>query len=88
MPEGPGRLQVLQNRHDSRLAGHYGVRKTVELVARDYGGHSNGKYVKDFVGTCDICARAKAPRHKPYGYLQPMPVPTRPWGSVFSRFYH
>src|SRR3954451_5952441 len=27
-----------------------------------------------------------APHHKPYGYLQPMPVPTRPWGSVSVDF--
>src|SRR5436305_4235087 len=24
----------------------------------------------------------KAPRHKPYGELQPLPVPTRPWMSM------
>ena len=48
------RLQVLQNRHDSRLAGHYGVRKTTELVTRDYWWPQQWKYVKDFVNTCDI----------------------------------
>ena len=40
------------------------------------------KDVKEFVLTCDICSRSKNPRHRPYGLLQPLPIPRRPWSSV------
>ncbi len=30
------RLKVLRARHDSPLAGHPGISKTIELVSRDY----------------------------------------------------
>ena len=36
VPDGPSRLQVLQYCHDSPLAGHFGVQKTLELVMRNY----------------------------------------------------
>ena len=36
VPNGAACLQVLQHRHDARLAGHFGIHKTADLVARDY----------------------------------------------------
>ena len=44
------------------------------------------KDVKEFVLSCDICSRSKIPRHRPYGLLQPLPVPRRPWSSVSMDF--
>ena len=38
--------------------------------------------VISIVSKCDICQRAKSSRHKPYGQLQPLPVPQRPWESI------
>ena len=39
-------------------------------------------FVNEYVRTCDTCARNKAPRHAPYGHLQPLPIPSSPWKSV------
>ena len=86
VPEGEARLQVLQHRHDTRLAGHFGIHKTADLVARDYWWPQQWKFVKEFVRSCDTCARSKAPRHRPYGLLQPLPVPFRPWASLTMDF--
>ena len=44
------------------------------------------KDVKEFVLSCDICSRSKNPRHRPYGLLQPLPIPHRPWSSVSMDF--
>ena len=44
------------------------------------------KYIKDYVGGCDICQRSKSSNHKPYGLLQPLPVPDRPWASISVDF--
>ncbi|SOV07292.1 uncharacterized protein UDID_18776 [Ustilago sp. UG-2017a] len=34
----------------------------------------------------EVCARYKAPRHRPYGLLQPLATPDRPWGSISLDF--
>ena len=44
------------------------------------------KLVREFVRTCDVCARAKAPRHRLYGLLHPLPIPNEPWASISMDF--
>ena len=44
------------------------------------------KYVFDYCTTCDIYARAKPTRHKPYGLLKQLPIPERPWESISLDF--
>ena len=78
LPQGPLPLKILQARHDFLAAGYFGFNKTIELVARDYWWPQMWKYVKDFVRSCDTCAKAKAPRHQPHGLLHPLPIPKGP----------
>jgi len=40
---------------------------------------------KKFVLHCVLCARKKPSRYRPYGLLQPLPVPGRPWHSISYR---
>ena len=42
--------------------------------------------VKEYVTTCSICQNCAIPRHKPYGKLEPLPVPERPWQEVSLDF--
>lgn len=86
VPEGPLRLQVLQARHDLPAAGHFGFNKTMELLSRDFWWPQMWKTVKDYTKTCDVCSRSKVPRHRPYGLLQPLSVPKRPWSSISMDF--
>ena len=86
IPQGPTRLRVLQSRHDFPAAGHFGFNKTLELISRDFWWPQMWKDVKEFVLSCDICSRSKTPRHRPYGLLQPLSVPRRPWSSVSMDF--
>ena len=44
------------------------------------------KLVKNFIKTCDICARSKTVHHRPYGLLQTLPLSDRPWSSIFMDF--
>ena len=44
------------------------------------------KDVKEFVLSCDICSRSKNPLHCPYGLLQPLSIPHRPWSLVSMDF--
>jgi hypothetical protein len=40
------------------------------------------KFVKEFVGFCDVCACAKNPYHRLHGFFQPLPVLVSPWSSI------
>jgi hypothetical protein len=42
--------------------------------------------VAKFVSTYVACQRNKACRHKPYGLLQPLPIPEKPWHTVTFDF--
>jgi hypothetical protein len=44
------------------------------------------KDINDFVDSCGTCQRNKSPRHKPFGLLQPIPIPPRPWSSISMDF--
>ena len=80
------RLRVLRYKHDHVLAGHYGVNKTLELIRREYTWPGVREFVKDYCKSCTICRRSKAPRHKPYGTLQQLPIPEKPWNSISMDF--
>src|SRR5258706_16312318 len=38
--------------------------------------------VKDYVASCATCACAKSVRHKPYGKLKQLLIPSQPWSSI------
>src|SRR5258706_4035316 len=42
--------------------------------------------VKDYMASCTTCTRMKSPRHKPYGKLKQLPIPSRPWSSISMDF--
>src|SRR5437762_7421274 len=80
------RLELLQQHHDSPLAGHFGITKTHELLSRNYYFPGMLSFVKSYISTCDLCSRGKAPHHAKHGELSPLPVPSGPWKSVSCDF--
>jgi chemotaxis protein CheY-P-specific phosphatase CheC len=80
------RLELLQQHHDSPLAGHYGTAKTSELLSRNYWYPRMHAHIKSYVTTCELCSRSKPSRHLKHGELAPLPVPTGPWKSVSCDF--
>ena len=85
-PPPAERLRIFNQYHDNPLAGHFGLYKTLKLISRDYSWPNLKRDVKDYIRSCDVCSRSKTPRHRPFGLLQPLPVPDRPWGSVSLDF--
>ena len=75
-------LKILQQYHDSPLAGHYGVARTQALVAQYFQWPGLATSVKSYVSSCDACQRNKVVRHAPFGLLSPLSIPSRPWSSV------
>lgn len=80
------RAQVMDCCHNSKLAGHFGHRKSLDLVSRSFWWPRQRAFVKRYVSTCDQCKRCKPSRHKPYGELRSLPVPSQPWTSIGMDF--
>ena len=78
--------ELISQHHDDPLAGHFGVNKTRELVGQKYYWPSLRKDVESYVKGCDVCLASKAVRHKPYGDLQSLPVPTHRWKDLSMDF--
>ena len=70
------RMELISRHHDDPLAGHFGIEKTRELLARKYYWPTLRHDVEAYVKGCDVCLALKAVRHKPYSDLQSLPVPT------------
>lgn len=78
--------RILEECHDSPAAGHFGVAKTYDQVAKHYHWPGLRKYIKDYIAGCDTCTRSKNHRHKLYGLLSSLPIPDSPWMSVSVDF--
>jgi len=80
------RLKVLRARHDSPLAGHPGISKTIELVSRDYIWFGLKKDVEAYVSGCAVCQRTKPSHQRPSGHLRSLEVATQPWADISMDF--
>ena len=72
------RSEVIHIHHDDETAGHFGLRRTLELIRRKYFWQSLRRDVKRHIQSCGVCQRSKTRRHRPYGELAPIPIPTKP----------
>ncbi len=80
------RPSVLKICHDSPSAGHFGTKKTISLISRDFWWPSLYNDVKDYIRSCETCCRSKSSRHKPYGLLNSLEIPDHPWSSIAMDF--
>ncbi|KAM3460760.1 hypothetical protein MY5147_009988 [Beauveria neobassiana] len=78
--------QLVREIHEHPLHGHQGVGKTISRLRRSYDFPESRKRVQQVVDKCDVCRKAKAARHAPYGELQPIPPPERAWQTVTMDF--
>ncbi|SPC62935.1 related to Gag-pol polyprotein [Ustilago sp. UG-2017b] len=80
------RFMVMTQCHDGITAGHVGREATIKAAQRHYWWPNMTAWIADYVASCPVCARYKAPRHRPCGLLQPLATPDRPWGSISLDF--
>ena len=66
------RLRLTLHDHDSKVAGHWGQAKTLELMTRNWYWPKMEEFVDSYVSSCDPCQHNKSRRHKRFGLLQPL----------------
>ena len=77
---------ILHECHDPPHCGHVGTLKTKKLVEQSFWWPSLDKDVRRYVQSCHSCQANKATTHKPFGLLNPLPIPDEPWESVSMDF--
>jgi hypothetical protein len=53
------RCHIIEQHHDTHIAGHVGHFKTLELVSHNYWWPQMSCYISVYVNTCDLCNRTK-----------------------------
>src|SRR6202163_1415711 len=85
VPDG-FRKEVLHQEHDSRIAGHFGRERTLELITRNFYWSKLEDDVREYCNKCDSCQRTKTPRHAKHGLLHPLELPSSPWTYISVDF--
>ena len=74
--------KILQDNHDSRIAGHFGIHKTLERLKHNHHWVKMEEDVTDYIRSCDTCQWDKPSWHKKCRLLEPLEVPYQPWSSI------
>ncbi|KAL4583246.1 hypothetical protein LXL04_007814 [Taraxacum kok-saghyz] len=80
------RLLLLQEFHNSNLGGHSGINSTTRRLAASFYWPKMKTDITNHVHQYSTCQTTKYPTHKPYGLLQPLPVPAKPWNDITVDF--
>jgi len=87
VPEGNGLQQgILKSEHVTKVTGHMGQDKTIELIHRNFRRPKMDEHIIDFFRSCPECQKNKAARHQPYRLLNPLELPYAPWQSIAMDF--
>jgi len=79
------RLLLLQEAHGGGLMGHFGAKKTEDILAGHFFWPKMRRDVERFVARCTTCQKAKS-RLNPHGLYMPLPVPSVPWEDISMDF--
>ena len=80
------KTEIAKGCHDSQVAGHFGIEKTIKIVTRDFYWDKLTQWMNDYVRSCDECQHNKSPRHARWGLLQPLETPYATWTSISTDF--
>ena len=68
--------------HETPLAGHPGIAKTLELSTREFWWPNMRQDIEKYVKGCHECQRSKPDRQPRAAPLQPNEVPSEPWAII------
>jgi hypothetical protein len=73
--------KMIWEAHYSRVAGHFGVEKTVVILQKHFYWPKLRQDVNKYIRSCTACAISK-PTIKKQGLYTPLPIPEKPWESI------
>ena len=82
MVSGSLRGAVIEELYDARCSGHLGIKRTFDLVKRDFYWPILESDVEEFVKSCDACQCNKTSNQRSTGLLQPLEIPKNHWKRV------
>jgi hypothetical protein len=65
--------------------GHFGVKKTEDVLAAHFFWPKMKHDVERYMSRCTTCNKAKS-RLNPHGLYMPLPVPSVPWENIYIDF--
>ncbi|WVZ76029.1 hypothetical protein U9M48_024034 [Paspalum notatum var. saurae] len=71
--------------HGGGLMGHFGVKKTTEVLTAHFFWPKLKRDVERYVARCTTCNKAKS-RLSPHGLYLPLPVASVPWADISMDF--
>jgi hypothetical protein len=77
---------IIEQYHDTRIAGHAGHLETLELVSHNYWWPQMSHYIGIYVKHCDLCNQTKVQHQRPFGELHPSETPEAPWDVISVDF--
>lgn len=80
------RPQLLEEFHSSPTGGHSGVKRTLVHLAAAFAWPNMAREVKIWVRECVACQAHKYSTQKPFGLLQPLPIPAQVWEDIAMDF--
>ena len=86
IPPLPTWVKIIQMHHDLPTAWYFGFNKTMELISWDFWWLQMWKHVKEFIQSCNTCARGNFLWHRPYGLFHLLPLLKDPWLSLSIDF--
>jgi hypothetical protein len=85
IPASSIRLLFLQEAHGGGLMGHFGVKKTEDVLSTHFFWPRMRRDVERYVSRCTTCNKAKS-RLNPFGLYMPLPIPSVPWEDISMDF--
>jgi hypothetical protein len=85
VPASSVHLLFLQKARGGGLMGHFGVKKTEDVLAAHFFWPKIRRDVECYLSRCTTCNKAKS-RPNPHGLYMPLPVPSVPWEDISIDF--
>src|SRR5271168_2737977 len=79
------RTNLIKEKHNSGLDGHFGIDKTLSLLKERYFWPQLYKDVQKFVRSCGVCQVAKGVSQNT-GLYTPITIPEKPWSDISMDF--
>jgi hypothetical protein len=79
------RLLFLQEAHGGGLIGHFGVKKTEDVLAAHFFWPKMRCDVERYMSRCMTYNNAKS-QLNPHGLSMPLPIPSVPWEDIYMNF--